>query len=219
MSQVRFSPRSIVIGLALTAILGIALTLVVVAQEATDDGELVIDAIDRSTEGAEVEPLPDPAAPDATSYFVFLSANTFVPWDDDKDYEYSGGGCVYRISGSSYMEHSLVLPQGAEISQVTLYFTDNNSIYNTEVQLWAFPGDGTGEKIVDLETAGTPGSKKSLDSAPFSHRVDNSAEALSLRLDFQFGTSDSLEICGVRIRYQYSPSISTLPLVLNGAGP
>jgi hypothetical protein len=218
MSQVRFSPRSIVIGLALTAILGIALTLVVVAQEATDDGELVIDAIDSNTEGAQVEPLPDPAAPDATSYFIFLSANTFTPYDDDMTYNYGGGGCVYRTGGASFMDHSLVLPQGAEITQVRLYFKDSNSIYNAEVQLWAFPGGGTSEKIVDLETAGTPG-QTWLDSAPFSHIVDNSAEALALRLDYQFGTSDSLEICGVRIRYQYSPYISTLPLVLNGAGP
>ena len=218
MSRVRFSPRSIVIGLALTALLGIALTLVVVAQEATDDGELIINTIDRSTEGAQVEPVPDPAAPDATSYFLFLSANTFVPYDDDMNYEYGGSGCVYRVSGASYMEHSLVLPQGAEISQVRLYFKDSNSVYNAEVQLWAFPGDGTNENIVDLETTGTSG-QTFLDSAHFSHRVDNSAEALSLRLDFQESANDLLEICGVRIRYQYSPSISTLPLVLNGTGP
>jgi len=218
MSQVRFSPRSIVIGLALTAILGLALTLVVVAQGATDDGELVIDAIDRSAEAAQVEQVPDPAAPDATSYFLFLSANTFVPYDDDMDYEYGGSGCVYRVSGASFMEHSVELPQGAEISQVRLYFKDSNSVYNAEVQLYAFPGNGTNEKLIDLETAGTLG-QNYLDSAHFSHRVDNSAEALSVRLDFQNSTNDLLEICGVRIRYQYSPSITSLPLILNGAGP
>ena len=218
MSQARFSPRSIVIGLALTAILGIALTLAVVAQEATDDGEPVISTIDRSTEGAQVEPVADPAAPDATSYFLFLSANTFTPYDDSMTYNYGGGGCVYRTGGASYMDHSLVLPQGAEISQVRLYFKDNNSIYNAEVQLYAFPGDGTNEKIVDLQTTGTSG-QTSLDSAHFSHRVDNFAEALSLRLDFQESANDLLEICGVRVRYQYSPSITSLPLVLNGAAP
>lgn len=218
MFNLRLSPRSVAYGLGLTAILGITLTLVVVAQDATDDGEPVIDTIDTSTEGAQVELVPDPDATDAISYFLFLSANTFVPYDDDMTYNYGGGGCVYRTGGASYMEHSLVLPQGAEISQVRLYFKDSNSIYNAEVQLYAFPGDGTNEKLADLQTAGTPG-QGYLDSDPFLHSVDNSAEALSLRLDFQESSNDLLEICGVRVRYQYSPSISALPLILNGVSP
>jgi hypothetical protein len=217
MSQMRFSPRSVLIGLALTATLTIALTLVVVAQQ-TDDGESVIFRTETPVQAEGVQPVPDPAAPDATSYFLFLSANTFVPYDDDMNYEYGGSGCVYRVSGASFMEHSVELPQGAEISQVRLYFNDSNVVYNAEVQLWAFPGDGTNAKLVDLETAGTPG-QDYLDSAPFSHRVDNSAEALSVRLDFQQSGDDLLEICGVRIRYQYTPSITSLPLILNGAGP
>lgn len=218
MSQVRFSPRSIFIGLALTAILGIALTLVVVAQEATDDGELVINTIDRSTEGAEVEPVPDPAAPEATAYFLFLSANTFVPYDETTAWGYGGGGCVYLTGGWPYSEHSVELPQGAEITQVRLYFYDNDLVNDAEVHLWVYPGDGTGEKIADFQSSGTPG-QSWLDSAPFSHTVDNTAEALSVRLEYQAATTSDLMHCGVRIRYQYSPSISTLPLVLNGTGP
>jgi hypothetical protein len=217
MSQMRFSPRSVLIGLALTAILAIALTLVVVAQD-TDDGESVIFRTETPVQAEGAQQVPDPAAPEATSYFLFLSANTFVPYDDDMNYEYGGSGCVYRVSGASFMEHSVELPQGAEISQVRLYFKDSNVVYNAEVQLWAFPGDGTNTNLVDLETAGTPG-QTYLDSAPFSHRVDNSAEALSVRLDFQQSGNDLLEICGVRIRYQYTPSITSLPLILNGAGP
>jgi hypothetical protein len=149
---------------------------------------------------------------------LFLSANTFVPYDDDMTYNYGGGGCVYRTGGASRMNHSVVLPQGAEISQVRLYFKDSNSVYNAAVRLYAFPGNGTSETLVDLETAGSPG-QGYLDSAPFLHRVDNSAEALTLQLDFQDSANDLLEICGVRVRYQYSPSITSLPLVLNGASP
>ena len=219
MSNLRLSPRSIAYGLALAAILGIALTLVVVAQDTTDDGEPVENTIDTTTEGTQVDPVSDPASNRAISYFLFLSANTFVPYDDDMTYNYGGGGCVYRAGdGPSWMEHSLVLPQGAEITQLRLYFKDSNSIYNAEVQLYAFPGDGTSEKLADLETAGTPG-QDYLDSGHLSYIVDNSAEALSLRLDFQQSGNDLLEICGVRVRYQYSPSFSLLPLVLNGASP
>jgi hypothetical protein len=217
MSQARFSPRSILIGLALTAILVIALTLVVVAQE-TDDGEPVIRRTEMTVQADGDEPISDPAAPNATAYFLFLSANTFVPYDDDMTYQYGGSGCVYRTGGASFMEHSVQLPQGAEITQVRLFFYDNDSVYNAEVQLYAFPGDGTNEKLVDLESVGTPG-QVWLDSAPFSHIVDNSAEALSLRLDYQSSSNDLVEICGVRIRYQYTPSTTSLPLILNGASP
>ena len=218
MSQVRFSPRSIFVGLTLMAMLGIALTLVVVAQEATDDGEPLINAIDRSTEAAEVDRAPDPASPDATSYFLFLSANTFVPYDETTAYQFGGGGCVYVTDGWPYSEHSVELPQGAEISQVRLYFYDNDAINDAEVHMWAFPGDGTSEKLVDFESSGTPGWDW-VDSPPFSHRVDNSAEALSVRLEYQDATTSDLMHCGVRIRYQYSPSLTSLPLILNAAGP
>jgi hypothetical protein len=217
MTQARFSLRFFLICLALTAILVIALALVVVAQE-EDDGEPIIRRTETTVPAEGGEPVSDPAAPNATAYFLFLSANTFVPYEDDMTYQYGGSGCVYRTGGASYSEHSVQLPQGAEITQVRLFFYDNDSVNNAEVQLYSFPGDGTNEKLVDLESVGTPG-QVWLDSAPFSHIVDNSAEALSVRLDYQSSSNNDVEICGVRIRYQYSPSITSLPLILNAAGP
>lgn len=204
MSQVRISPRSIVIGLALTALLVVALALVVVAQEPGQSPDRIA-AIGDS----------DPADPNATSYFLYIAASTFVPFDSTMTYVNEGLGCIYRTGGAWLMEHSVQLPQGAEISQIRLYFYDNSTVDNAALQLYAFPGTG---KIAEVESTGTPG-QSWVDSAPFSHRVDNSAEALVARLDYQSSWSENVKICGVRIRYQYTPSIVDLPVILNGAGP
>jgi hypothetical protein len=217
MSQARFSPRSIVLALALAALLVAALALVVVAQGPDADGEPARPPEKIAATGSS-DPLPDPAAPNATSYFLFLAASTFAPFDSTMTYVNGGLGCIYRTGGAWLAEHSVQLPQGAEISQIRLYFYDNSTADNAAAQLYAFPGTGSSTKIVEVESAGTPG-QSWVDSAPFSYRVDNSAEALVARLDYQSSWSENVKICGVRIRYQYTPSIMDLPVILNGAGP
>jgi hypothetical protein len=212
MSQARFSPRSIVMGLALTALLVVALALVVVAQEPGRSPDAI------AAPGGS-DPPPEAADPNATSYFLFLAASTFAPFDDTMTYVNGGHGCIYRTGGAWLMEHTVQLPQGAEISQIRLYYYDNSTIDNAAVQLYAFAGNSSSTEIVNLESTGTPGGPTWIDSAPFSYIVDNSAEALVARLDFQGSWTENIKICGVRIRYQYTPSIVDLPVILNGTSP
>lgn len=227
MSHPRMPLRNIVVGLALAALLIVALTLVVVAQDPYDRDTCVVQgpedcnasiSTDKVTVVEEVELLPDPSAPSATSYYKFISANTFVPYNDDMTYSYGGGGCVYRTGGTRFANHSLELPQGAEIDYLRIYFYDNDGEYNPGVHLYAYDGSGAHDEIAHVASTGTPGQSSEV-SDYFSYFVDNEAEALTLILDYSLAGNSNVRVCGVRVRYQYSPSITSLPLVLNGASP
>ena len=227
MSHPRLSVRHFATGLALAALLIVALTLVVVAQD-PDNGDpsngpepevrTVPIPPDEVTVVEEVELLPDPSAPDATLYYKFIPANTFVPYDDDMTYAYYGAGCVYRTGGSRFANHTLQLPQGAEIDYVRIFFYDSNDTYNAGVYLYAYDGYGALTQIAHVASTGTPG-QSSAGSGFFSYFVDNEAEALSLTLDYGLGGNSTVQICGVRIRYQYTLSVTDLPLLLNGVSP
>jgi hypothetical protein len=228
MSHPGFSLRNTVAGLALAALVIVALTLVVVAQDPDDrdtsgagqpDDRDAAVLPDQVTVIEEVELLPDPSAPDATLYFKFISANTFVPYDDDMTYVYSSGGCMSRTGGGNYTEHTLQLPEGAEIDYLRVYFWDNDATHNATAYLFAYDGKGHSTSIASVSSSGQAASYRSEGSGYFSHTVDNLNEALSLSLYYGGATTDDLKICGVRIRYQYTLSITDLPVILNGASP
>ena len=217
MSQPRFSPRFLLTGLALAVLLAVALTLAVVAQDR--DGRDTLAPPDQVTVVEEVELLPDPSAPDATIRYQFISANTFVPDDDDMTYNYYTGGCMYRTGGGNYTEHTLQLPQGAEIDYLRVYFYDNDSTHDATAYLYAYDGYGGADMIASASSSGANAYYSSEGSGYFSHIVNNQGEALSLSLYYGNGTTSDLRICGVRLRYQYTLSIVDLPLILNGATP
>ncbi len=216
MSKV-LSMRGILSGLALIAVLVAALTLAAVAQGPEERDTAV--SPDEVMVVEEVELLPDPEAPDATLYFKFVSANTFVPYDDDMTYVYSSGGCMSRTGGGNYTEHTLQLPQGAEIDYLRVYFYDNDPTHNATAYLFAYDGKGHSTTIASVSSTGEADAYRSEGSGYFSHFVDNSIEALSLSLYYGGATTSDLKICGVRIRYQYTLSTTDLPLILNGASP
>ena len=216
MAKAGFSLLSFLIVLALTVILAIALTLAAIAQD-PDDREAASPS-DKITVIEEIELLPDPTAPNQTIYFKFISANTFVPFDDDMTYTYWGSGCVYRTGGANWTEHTLQLPQGAEIDYLRIFFYDSDAANDAQAYLFAYDGLGGGTEIASVGSTGTPGQSSAL-SVPLSHVVDNRTEALSLRLDYGGATNDDLRICGVRVRYQYDISTVSLPVILNQTNP
>lgn len=216
MSRPRFSVHIAVLVLALAALLIIAFTLVVVAQD-PDDSDAAVPS-DQVTVVEEPELPTDPSASSATTYYKFLSANTFVPNEDDMTYADYGGGCVYRTGGTHHLAyHSLELPQGAEIDNLRLYFYDTDLFYNVLARLYAYDGTGASTLIATAESSGQPG-QAWVESGTFSHVVDNETEALSLRLSYT-NDGESIIICGVRVQYKYTPTITDLPLILNGSPP
>jgi hypothetical protein len=239
MSKINFSQNRMFIGILLTVTLILVLTLSVNAQESNSDSMLQQETpevdgeeygLSQSLQEVEIRdmnPAPErhtiveehEAIPEevdrASILFHFISANTFVPFDDDMTYNYYSAGCMYRTGGSQYTEHTLQLPEGAEIDYLRVYFYDNDSSYNARANLYAYNGSGDVTLIASASSSGTPG-QSSEGSGYFSHIVDNQNEALSLSLYYSGATTNALRICGVRIRFQYTGIFgSFLPYVTN----
>jgi hypothetical protein len=222
MTHARFSLRYLLIGLGLAAILvGIASTLVVVAQNpyaSETDGESG-DAPAKITVVEEVELLPGPADPNATAYFKFIGASAFTPIRSDMTYDYAGAGCIYRTGGTEFTDHTLQVPQGAVIDFLRVFFYDNDPVNDAEAIIWSFDGAGNSYRVTKVASAGTPGWSSAGTVEPFTYTVNNREETLILRLDYEAATSDNLQICGVRVRYQYDISATSLPVILNQTNP
>lgn len=216
MSKFSISARSLIAVLALIALLVAAFGLGAAAQNPADgeSGNLP----DKVTVVEEVELLPGPEASTTATLYKRYSANVFVPYDDDMTYNYQAAGCVYRTAGTSFTEHTVQLPDDAEITYLRIYFYDTDPDDDARVTLFSFDGAGNSTSIASAESSGTPG-QSSAGSGTFSYPVDNTNEALSLRLNYEGGTGSTLQICGVRLQYTYSYSKASLPEILNNANP
>ena len=222
MIQARLSLRYLLVGLALTANLAVsASTLIVVAQNPSAseaDGETATTP-EKTTVVEQVELLPGPADPNATAYFKFIGASAFTPMRSDMTYDYGGAGCIFRTGGTAFTDHTLQVPHGAVIDFLRVFFYDNDPDNNAEAIIWSFDGAGNSYKVTKVASAGTPGWSSAGTVEPFTYTVNNRDETLILRLDYEAATSNSLQICGVRIRYQYDISTTSLPVILNQTNP
>lgn len=169
MFKLNLRSRGFLLSLTLGLLLTISITLSVVAQDfperdtsGTNDQPPITEEEDALFVNVTEEPLERDsfaAAEDITavfeeekssldadltssSHFYFLSANTFVPNDDDMTYNYHSAGCMYRTGGSSWTEHSLELPQGAEIDYLRICYYDNDPVNNALAYLAAYDGYG-----------------------------------------------------------------------------
>lgn len=165
------------------------------------------------TDVLELELAPDRAALNASDQFKFISANGFTPYDSTMTYGYAGGGCMYRSGGSGFSEYSLQLPQGAEIDYLRIYYYDNDPVNDAGAFLFAFDGYGNYTELASAISSGASAVHTSAGSGFFSHFVDNTNEAVAIRLTYGGATTTNLAICGVRIRYQYSLSSVYLPMI------
>jgi hypothetical protein len=190
-------------------ILLLSLSLISIAGAAgPDNGEPVAA---QSGFAAPAETFIEELAPDSgataaasTQKFMFVSASGFTPLDDDMTYNYFTAGCMYRTGGSSFSEYAVQLPQGAIVDYLRVYYYDNDATYNATAFLFSFDGAGNYTEIASAASTGTPG-QSSTGSGFVAHTVDNVDGSLELRLSYGGATTSNLRICGVRIRYQYSP--------------
>jgi len=142
--------------------------------------------------------------------YMFVNASSFVPVNSNMIYAYNSG-CIYHTGGLSLADYSLQLPQGAIITAMRLYFYDN-SAEDASVSLYRCPGTGSCTSSELAKSSGTPGFSSAEVTA--SRTVDNSSEALVLRLSYADAVDSNLRICGVRIQYEYNPfSALFLPVV------
>jgi hypothetical protein len=68
--------------------------------------------------------------------------------------------------------------------------------------------------VAEADSSGSPG-YDSAGSDFFAHTVDNLDETLVVVASIQGGVGNTLALCGIRVRYQYSLAANFLPAVLN----
>lgn len=139
-------------------------------------------------------------APTVDSHFRFSAVSTFSPYDSSVVWTYPGGGCRSRNSGSNWFDMDLHLPDDAILDYVRVYFNDTDATHDVGVSILAVDGGGTATSIASATGSGTPG-WSSAGSGFFSHRVDNVAAALLVRVSLDNATTSALQACGVRVRY------------------
>lgn len=205
------------------SVLGFALAILVLvgmagkAQEAQDpEGD-----VGRLTVGPssveEVELAEGPAAGE-TIFFKRIAGLNFHPLNSNLTYGTTPGGCLYQTGSAGYFAADIQLPDAAVIEYLRVYFYDTDGGSDAVAELYAYDGAGNSTLIASAAGSGTPAYSSAV-SEPFSHLVDNTAEALAVVLDFQGANSDALRICGIRIKYQINFSQINLPLVLRQAQP
>ena len=153
-------------------------------------------SVEPGTWGYEVET----RAPEATVHYVRIAATTFVQHDSTNTWSYGGAGCIYKTGGSDFFDVQVQVPDGVELDYLRVYFNDTDASHDARAILFAFDGAGGNLSIASAQSTGTPGFG-SEGSGFFSHIVDNTAEALVVRINFLGATTSAVEICGVRLRY------------------
>jgi hypothetical protein len=139
-------------------------------------------------------------APTEDSHFLFSAVSTFSPYDSSVVWTYAGAGCRSRTSGSSWFDMDLHLPDDAILDYVRVYFNDTDATHDVTVTLMEVDGGGSATTLASATGSGTPG-WSSAGSGFFSHRVDNVAAALLVRVGLGNATTLALQACGVRVRY------------------
>jgi hypothetical protein len=219
MSSHRFSRRHLIAGLALIAFLVVLLTLGAAAQD--PDQSQATNLPEKVTVVEEVEIPAAAAEPNVTFFYKRYSADTFVPASSGMQYRYDTGGCIIRTGGTGYdhTAYNVELPEGAEITYLRLYFYDDDPVNNAIAQLMSYDGMGGLDLIDVVQSDGTPGWSSVGSGMGFSHFVHNQDESLALWLVFGTNTSTNLRLCGVRIQYKYTVSMTNLPVILNQSSP
>jgi hypothetical protein len=202
--------------------LGLALAILVLAgvagkaQDGGQDPEADVGRLNAGPSPEEEVELTEGLAPNAVPFFKRIAGINFHPLASDVTYASTPGGCLYQTGSAGDFASDIQVPDGATIDYLRVYFYDTDGGSDAVAELYAYDGAGNSTLIASAVGSGTPAYSSAV-SEPFSHFVDNTAEALAVVLDFQGASTDALRICGIRIRYQFHQI--HLPLVLRQAQP
>ncbi len=154
------------------------------------------------------------------TFYKRVSGTSFHPYSSGTAYNQGHLGCLHRSGnlGNNTFGYSLELPHGALVDYLWLYFYDTSSTNDMFVTISAHNGIG-GEEIIDTIYSTSSGGFGTTGSGVFSHVVDNFTESLMIEAVFPNNQNFALQLCGVRVRYQFNISSNFLPAMLNSAVP
>lgn len=139
----------------------------------------------------------------AGSVFEYLNiaGSTFHPHDSSTTYTYSGIGCISKRSGSSSLfAHKAILPEGAVVKFLRLYYYDT-STRNILGFFTTYDGSGTYNEQTTVSSADGPSEFGTALSPEMNFTVDRSTNAINIVANLGTQNDNTLQFCGVRVAY------------------
>lgn len=169
--------------------------------------------------GVEDEAPAGERAPNQT-FYLRAAGLSFRPRDSRTTFASVSPGCIYRMdsAGQENFVYDLQLPQGAIIDYLSLYYYDVAAGQDLTVDILAHDGAGGETTVESLSSTGS-GGFGATGSGIFSHVVDNYNESLVVQATIPAGQSLYLQLCGIRVRYQFDIATNYLPAMLKMATP
>lgn len=139
------------------------------------------------------------SGPSGSFSYLNISAQSFQPRDDGDGFRVGQPGCVHLTSGSKYMEHKVLLPDGAVVQYLRIFYYDTNG---QDLAAWLTEYDGTGGffDVTTVASNGTTGFGSAL-SPLVGRTVDHYTKALTIVVNPRPVFDGSLQFCGARIAY------------------
>lgn len=155
------------------------------------------------------QPLP-PRAPDLAQAdqpagtvfnYLFIAGATFHPLESATAFAYSGAGCIHKTGGSGNLfAHKVVLPEGAVVHYLRLYFFDTSTEKVTAF-FTTYDAAGGFNELTSVSSTNDAGGFASTLSPEISYTVDNFSAPINLVANLGAQNNNTLRFCGMRIAY------------------
>ncbi len=135
-----------------------------------------------------------------------LAGSTFHPVSTPGNFVYTSAGCIRPTVAERIVHHKLLLPNGAVVKYVRLYFR-NTSTPDAPTAFFTTYDMLGGYSQVPWVSGSNAGGYSSVLSDEMNHLVDTSAKPINISVNLGTATDGSVEFCGVRVAY-FAPQSS-----------
>ena len=154
-----------------------------------------------------VEPTVMASAADEISAsfdYLWIAGAAFHPIQSATSFSYPGAGCISKTAGSdSLFVHRVVLPAGALVEYLRLYYFDTSTSTVTAF-FTTYDAEGNFTDHASVGSVDAAGGYGSVLSPPVNYQVDRATSAINVVANLGTEHTTSLQFCGVRIAY-YAP--------------
>lgn len=134
--------------------------------------------------------------------YLFITGAAFHPLESTTTYAYSGGGCIHKTGGSDNLfTHKAVLPQGAIVRYLRLYYYDT-STESVTAFFTTYNTTGGFNELTSVSSLNAAGGFDSILSPEINYTVDHFAAPINVVANLGAQNDNTLRFCGVRIAYE-----------------
>lgn len=138
--------------------------------------------------------------------YLWIVGSAFHPLDNTTTYAYPGKGCISKTGGTSNLfAHKAVLPQGAEVRYLRLYYYDASSSSSVIAFLTTYDAVGNFNERISIASEDRIDGYGTTLSTELSYEVDHFNTSINVVANLGDANNNTLKFCGVRIAY-YPPS-------------